>query len=343
MDISKIEVKNKKEEPIMVDMAKLIAIDPSVEPLLKFPLHRCLISLEVHGAPPEISNALVRASTTEQEGLSLEMRDENVKTNDPYINVPRLVDNMKFIPIVYGLKDEVIKSLTLFMDIHNASQEIRPITFGDLQYSMKLGHPLSYPSTVLTYLQPGMRLQIDHISIIRGNGFAPSTSRETARFFPAHAYSLVPLDREANPKPRFSYGDEVATSCPMKHRIRCEIGAMVPGSTGILDVMFYKGCLSILVRLGYLAHAVETRDPASYEEVKGRVVLSLPETNTIAKMLDRVAFILYPDIGAITSESRYPDDILVVIVEDSRARDILIETIRTCSKIFERLLAAFSG
>ncbi len=334
----KPEIRARKEEEIRVNMEK---IPKEFHSLVDKSFCRLVLSLEVHGAPPEYANALVRSATTEQDGWSLDVRFESIRTDDLYVDPNRIIDNLKFIPLVYGLSEERVKDARLSMDITNTSTDTVPIFFSQIQTGLPF--PLSYSTTVICYLQPGKRLQIEHIEILHGCGLAPGSAAETARFFPAHAYSIVPLELPPCTNNVVDLDKSVCISTPMSHRLRCEIGAVVPGTKGILNDLFGRGSLLLLWRLAQVQEVIRSRDPTRYVSVPGRVSLTMVETNTIAKLMDRAAVILYPDIGAVISQSSYPDDIMTVVIEDSRAEKIMEDVVSHLISVFEGISAQFAG
>ena len=355
LDVKTIEIKNAKNEYIVPNYDRLTKAlfgdsQPDKEVLsLIFDdsLCRVLLSFEIHGTPPEIGNSLVRSATTEQLGIALDVKYENINTDDNLIEINSLVDNIKHLPLRYGLSSDEIDSISLHLNIANKTSDFIPVMSGDIKIrgvnGYQIKHPIMYSNIQLCSLNGGKNIQIDHIEITRGSGLAPGTTNETAKFHPAHAYSIVPLDRNTSNIPtNFAYGDVTCNTTPLIHKIRCEVGCVLPNTKDILNTLFYRGCISLIERLNAIKYIIVNKIMAYYNETPEMCILRITETNSIAKILDRVAISLYPNIQGITSESRYPDDILTVKIYDPKNREIMLSTIDKCIEIYTHLSKVFT-
>lgn len=355
LNVSSIEIKNARNEYLIPNYDKLTKdifgdtpVDKSIiSTIFDTSLCRVLLSFELHGTPPEIGNSLVRVATTEQIGVALDVKYESINTDDNSIEINSLIDNIKHLPLRYGLTTGEIESISLHLNLKNTEFSVIPVMSGDIKIrginGYKVENPIMYSNIQLTSLSGGKSLQIDHIEIMRGTGFAPGSSNETAKYYPAHAYSIIPLDRKKDDIPKnFSYSDTTPNSTPLIHKIRCELGCVLPKTKGLLNVLFYNGCISLVERLNIIKYIVTNKTAAYYSENSERCVLQIPETNSLAKIIDRVAISLHPKLLAITAESRYPDEIMKVIIDDPKNREILLSTIDKCIEIYTHLSAIFS-
>ena len=92
------------------------------------------VRFEINNSPTELTNALQKACTTEQEGYAFECFSKNIETNDYYLDQELLASNLELLPIRYGLSTDEITNIKAKINIVNDTNDILPISSSDLMF-----------------------------------------------------------------------------------------------------------------------------------------------------------------------------------------------------------------
>ncbi len=298
-------------------------------------LCRVEVKFEVKNAVCEISNALLRVMTCEHDGYSFDISYEDILTDDVKINKIELISNIKMIPVKFNMTDDEISKTSLSCNIKNDTNVPRAVTFGDLNSN------ISYKAIELIFLSPGCFIKLKNINIIRGSGLEYNDEKETARYFQACAGSIFPLDRLPSNRRNFSFGDDTVNVSPQHHEIRFEINAVLKTQTNILNIMGKMACTNIIQRLNLLLNVVTKKDISYFTEYDNKSVLFINETNTIAKLFDRVCINMYPDIVGVFTEVRFPASMMEIVVVATDSQKIMVAVINKCIDIYVNLMKQF--
>lgn len=277
----------------------------------------------LNNAPPEIANALQRASTSEQDHYALNVRYEDVETNDRDMNVRELIDNINLIPIRQGITEQEFLNAEFSIDITNNEMTVEPVMTGDLKIGgVSIRDAIFHPTIELIYLNPHCHLRIKNIRIVKGN------TGDHTKFLVASNGVTWPLDRKEN--------TQTSNSTPMKHRISFRVNAVIPTDKNIGKRILRSGAENIIVRLSSLIDMINGEDSMLYfQEYDDHSVLETIETNTIAKMFDRVCYMLYPNISSVTSDICYHSHNMTIVVYATDSKKIILKTLEECIGIYE--------
>ena len=296
-----------------------------VDKYLTFPLDKMEIRFEMHKSPTEITNALQKACTTEQEGYALQCQHIDLDTNDENMNQELLILNIEILPLRYGLSIEEIDTIGLSLNIKNTGDQIMTVNAGDLQHhkGYKLKQPLVFPSTALTYLNIGKSLRIKEIKISRGY-----TSEHT-KYLTAVNGAIWPLDI---PK-----GYSTRTYTPTKYEVTFNLNCVGKHTENVAKNIIRTGCGYLISRLRNLLSIVSTDNILYVEKHSNEYIVKVEENNSIAKLLERVCIILFPEVEYMTAEIIYHTKIVTIHLKGSDARKILLDTINQCIKIYTNI------
>ena len=162
----------------MLTLDKVTPYKPNIEILskyindkkmLEFPLHSLHVEGTIKNTHPAYINGLLRACF-ESDHYALECDYENIKKEDEHINTIMLLDNIKLVPLRYGISDSIIDGLVMRIDVTNTDQDNFYVKTGDIRFNKKID-PIFLPNIPLISLGKGKRLVIENIRIIKGNTF----------------------------------------------------------------------------------------------------------------------------------------------------------------------------
>jgi hypothetical protein len=256
-------------------------------------------SFEIGNAPSEIGNCIVRVLGYEKEGYSLEVDHEDIRITSGDINIMEIYYNIILAPLRYDMIDDDLAS-EMFIDVHNTTTSSMLITFEHLQYkSSYKPDVLTHPHNQIIYINPGDKLQIKNIRVIKGMGHA--------RFINISAPRSFPLDRKMSDDKIYAFDDKTAISNPRHHIISFEVPTARLNQTRITKKLIIIACDIILTRLENIQYLIKTE---SIDILLTDTELSFEytETNTIAKLLERISIDKLKKLKSITSIIVYPDD-----------------------------------
>ena len=285
-------------------------------------LVRVNIRFRMSDSPPEVTNALQKACSTEQDGYSLHVTYTDVHTNDENMNKVELVNNINLIPLNYDAIDYTYTSVRLSINVKNNGNSQMAVATIDIDVKgYKLGTKLFHPSYVIIYLTPGKSLSVQNIRIQKGN------TRDHTKYLTAPVPFIWPRDRGP--------GDSTTKSTPMIHDVGFNINSASPNGKNYAEKMIQSGCKDLIVRLTRLEHIVSTDDKLYVEKYENSYIVRVEETNGIAKMLEVVCIGLFPDVEYFTAELVYHTKLVTIHVTGINAKSQLLATIKDCIRIYK--------
>ena len=137
--------------------------------------------------------------------------------------------------------------------------------------------------------------------------------------------------------------EEPTKSCrihtPIKYEIKFNVNVVGKNDKNIAKNIIRTGCINLIRRLRMLLS--NYKNPKYITVFNDEYIFKIEEHNSIGKMLERVYFILYPDVKYITAELIYHTKILTIHIKDNnienRLKDVLNECIKFYSKIQEQV------
>lgn len=289
-------------------------------------LNKVHVEVILNNCPPEVANALQRASTSEQDYYAFEVHYDNIQTTDKDMNKTELLDNITFIPLRYGISETEFRNAEFFLDIRNDGHMVRPILTGDLKVKgYNFNKHLFHPTMELIYLNPGCRLIVKNITISKNN------TEEHTKYLTATNGCTWPLDRPKDAK--------TSNFTAMKHRVSFNVQTVLPEDKDTGVKILTGGCHNIISRLQHLMELITGEDSTLYfKEFKDHSELDVIETNTIAKLIERVCHTLYPKVSYISAEISYHTKLITIHIYGTDSKNILINTIKESIKIYGDIL-----
>lgn len=316
----------------VISEKKAIDCTPDVA---EFPLKTMDVTFNIKGSPPEFANALARVGACEREYYAIQISSESVHTNDQHIVLVELIDNIRFLPLRHGLTDEDIDRTVMRIDITNNDNNIKAITFEDVLYqNHKPSPPITFPNIILIYLEPKMRLQVEEFRIVRGTGLDIGQHDHIAtRFFPGAHHVAWPLTQKT---------ESMMVATIMEYNVRFGLKGVVAVSDRIVDEVMSASCSEIIARLELLLKLVIDRDAQTMVILDTLCTLKTNETNTIAKVLDRVAVEYFTDIENVVSIVQYPSMDFKFEVKHHDAYKTMISIFNITIELFKSIKSQFS-
>ena len=294
--------------------------------LLTFPLVSSLCEIEIDNIPTEFANAILRSTIAEQEHYALDVDYQDIYRTDKDINVPFLVDNINLIPLKQGITDNEVDKLNMVLDITNTTDSVIIVRTGDISFkgSVKPNIPLFLPTIELTTLNPGCRIKIDNIKIKKGVGF------QHTKFLVGVNGRIWPVNIEGSGQP--------LTTMKTHYLISFKLNCVNPKSTKIAHSLLITGIANLIERLNYVKQVVEEDNKIIMKSYDKYIELTLRETNTIAKLLERACYILYPKVATMNAILTYHNNTVKLTLVSTDAKRILIDIVNQCIKIYQDII-----
>jgi DNA-directed RNA polymerase subunit L len=152
------------------------------------PMRDQLFEFEIANTNPYVANAIRRSAVTECQSVALEVRLENIKTNEEYVVLDQLIERIGLIPL-----DQRVPVDTVF------HLECRPDTVGYattaylVPKTKLVGIPEPFsPTYRLCTLRPGRYLKISEVRVVSGRGHIHAKHVITSwfRFVPLDLYTV---------------------------------------------------------------------------------------------------------------------------------------------------------
>jgi hypothetical protein len=237
--------------------------------------------------------------------------------------------NIILAPLRYDLTDDDL-DVELFIDVRNTTTSPMLVTCNHLQFkSTHKPDVLTHPDNQIIYIHPGNILQIKNIRVIKGINHV--------RYINVSAPRSIPLDRKPmQDKGIYAYDDKTTVSNPRHHLIAFEILTARANQKNITKKLIIVACDIILGRLENLQHRVKTED---FEVIQTDTLLSFEtlETNTLAKLIERMCVEKLKKLKNVTSIIEYPDNrfIFKLYIEDPLRSFMFV--IDECKKIYSTI------
>jgi hypothetical protein len=287
-------------------------------------------SFEIKNTPPEVPNGIIRVLGYEMEGYSFDVEHDDIRITSGDVNIMEIIYNIKLAALRYDITDADL-DIELYIDMHNVENAAKLVTFSDLKYKSKNvpDIALTHPDSQIIYLNPGDRLQIKTIKVIKGIN--------NIRFNNISAPRIFPLDRKVipyfTPNNISAFEDMTSVSNPIHHLVSFEIPTARPEQRNVTKKLIIIACDIILMRLEKLQHMIKNESieiVLKHNEISFQTV----ETNTIAKLLERFCVEKLKTLKSVVSIIIYPDDkfmFSLIIEEPMRSFMYIIEE---CKKVY---------
>jgi hypothetical protein len=240
------------------------------------------------------------------------------------MNQKELCDNINLLPIRFNIPKDEINSIELFIDITNNTDDVLTVQAGDMKTKgYKLQSQLFFPSTVLIYLNPGKRLSVNNIRVVKGN------TETHAKFLIAPQSAIWPLDRKPD--------DTTINSNHIKHEITFMVNVVSKSEKDIAKTIINNGCSNLIARLRFILDIVDRDDSLFVEKYREKYIVRVEETNCIGKLIERIGITIYPKIQYIGAELLYHTKICTITITGSDSRKMLLNIIKTGIKLYESL------
>lgn len=310
-----------KETYVKIDVSKLAPLIHDQQ-LLKFPLDSLSVEVKIPNTYPAMANALARSLAVETQHYALSVVYENISKTDRDINTDLLIENIRLLPLRYGLTDKDIDSINMELNIINNGTDIMQVRAGDISFigSYKPSSAIFMPSTQLVSLGPGKQLKIKGIRIVKGSAID-------------HIGFIVTRDNCRCVQIGDKNGPDMLNTNKRDYMIRFEVNCILPNSVDIGRTILHKGCDTILHRLDVIRDIVENRDAIYLRQEKDELKLSIPgETYTIGCMLERMIYNEYPNIRSMSMNISSSAMVLTLTANDPYT--MLIKSVDKCRALF---------
>ena len=269
------------------------------------------VSFELTDASSALANCIRRYLIDEIPSYSMDVDEENIKTDDRFILTDFLKKNIEMVPFTQDISDGDVANITLSLSIENTTDDIIDVYTRDLiiHNKTKKLEISDYLTTTISLikLRPATKLDITNIKLVKGIG-----KENSGKFSPLANISYEILDVEPVVENKFSKkGESSLNSSPSHFRIGftthrnrkakdimtlfCEL--IINTITGILsDVKKIKETDKI-----YLSKLItlETKGDVKYFHLKG-------EYWTIANIISKYCYIVYNDVQFVCSAVNHP-------------------------------------
>ena len=313
----------------MLTLDKFNAYKPKVEILSKyikdekmldFPLHSLKVEGTVKNTHPAYINGLLRACF-ESDHYALECEYENIKKEDEHINTIMLLDNIKLVPLRYGITDDIIDGLVMKIDVTNKDQDNFYVKTGDIRFNKKID-PIFLPNIPLISLGKGKRLVVANIRIVKGNSF------DHVRFSPiTTTYSAA---SKTNTR-------EMDNGSKLRDfNIKFHINSILDkdDDKNISYEVLNTGRISLIERLNYILTAIKTKDVEYVDINDDTLTINYPENNTIARIIFIGMNLEIKDLKFISYTAEINENMNIVITYPDVQTNVV--------KVFNKLIKYFT-
>lgn len=301
-----------------------------IKKTLTYNLDKLYVKVHINNAHTEISNALQRASTTEQLSYGLNVEYEDIISDDENMNKMELLKNIHLLPLRNGLTEVDCNTVELSINIKNDTQNVLAVLARDMHpRASKINEPLFYNNTALIYLDIGKRLSVHNIRITKGD------TKDDTRYLTATNGSTFPPEREM--------GSKTPNSVEMLHEITFNVNAVsrMERPRTITTRIFIGGCDNLIERLRTILQVVEDDNIRYIERYNEEYILKIEETNSIAKGLERIYVTLNPEVQYIATDVSYHTKLMTLHIKGNNTKTYLIRTINTIITIYENIRKQF--
>jgi len=368
MDTSTIKVSNFRVRDVNV-RGEAAAGFESTWGVKQLPLGREKFEFEIAGVPTSVPNAIQRTMMDEMKGYCLAVKDggfSRIESTDPFMSEKFVVDRIMYIPLRPKLNEAEIKNFKFELHYDNTTTNAVAVFAGDLTpVDCVITQPLFNPTIEIALLQPGKSIHITGIHISEGYGHQLSAFSPVCRCalrpldIEQYTDAQIRLDRDAIDAPELNIQGKIVIadmsgfkkSSLVANSRRHAVSGWLPAVEKNSDVARFvvvDACSSIMVRLGNIRKMLETDDiqkatqlvVTSTDRGATQGVLTIGESHTVANLIKRSVFELWPDIGFIgykydlyTETSR----ITMIKTQDDDIDDMFVRAIKHTYNIFETI------
>jgi DNA-directed RNA polymerase subunit L len=294
----------------------------------RLPMAKEKLTVELHGVPAAVANALRRTLKDELRGRCLTFDGGDLDreaSTDPFMADDDFVrTRVRMIRLRPQISEVVVKGLRFALDAENKTATVMSVYSGDLVIvEGSLTEPLFNPTYEIASLQPGKTLRINNIRIAEGFGNQDAAFMVAVRGVSrpldiaklSHAETHVP-GGGATQQSGYAVSSLVANA--RKHLVTAILPA-VPAGRGATAMVILDACGLIMKRLRYIQGVLEgariraaQRAGASTHRSANAFFLVTPdgpntkgvlgvrnETDTIGNLIARSVYELMPDIGFV--------------------------------------------
>lgn len=313
----------------MLTIDKLNAYKPNVEILskyikdkkmLEFPLHALKVEGTIKNTHPAYINSLLRACF-EADHYALECEYENIKKEDEHINTIMLLDNIRLVPLRYGITDDIIDGLVMRIDVTNKNEDDFYVKTGDIRFNKKI-NPIFLPNIPLIALGKGKRLVVENIRIVKGNNFDHVRFSPITTTYSASSKTSVREMDNGNKLRDFTF----------KFHINSILDT--DDDKSIAYEIINVGRLSLIERLNSILTAIKTKDVEYVDIDNETLTINYPENNTISRIIFIGMNLELKDLKFISHTTEINENMIIVI----KYPDVQINTI----KVFDKLIKYFT-
>ena len=131
------------------------------------------VSFELLDANSDLANCIRRYLIDEMPVYSMDVDEENIKTDDKFILADYLKNNVELIPFLQDINDKECEELTMSLHVENKTDDVISVYSGDiviLDKQKKILDTSKYFTTTIPIikLRPGKKLDINIINIVAG-------------------------------------------------------------------------------------------------------------------------------------------------------------------------------
>lgn len=268
----------------------------AIIPLLPKRLLSQKCTFELHDVNVSIANGLRRTMVSETKVKAMNLKEEDVKKDDPFILFDFIINRIRQIPVDQSTDTNSIFELDYKNDqahpVYVKTKELKRIKGrGDLPFNDNI---------TICMLNPGKEIRLTNIYIDEGYGY------EYGGYKDACNITCLSLDQEPY-DPYTQKGIRSSVSNPMMHKLSFITNGTIPPK----DII-KKACDSMIERLNAI---LENKFETSQDI---HILLVNNESHTIGNMIMKSVTILYPNIEAITYKVNEFDRQLSIKIKTSK-------------------------
>lgn len=301
-------------------------------------------TIVVSDVPTEYINSIRRALIDESEGYALDVNKEHEimeynrkHTTEEIMLMPFLDERISQIPLRKVIPKDVIDNLKYKLEVENRSSREMYVFAGSLvPYGIANPPILFSPFHLIASIQPGKRLLIKQIDILRGIS--------NAQFHVCRQVSIKPLDIKEYPREQthirrddgtdavHGYESGFMESCTTANPRKYRLTAYVPATdekfcNSDIKIILKRACESIINRIRKVTFVVSERNSTGIESRHGilytssklqsgmnRAMIKYNNiTETVGELIVYAFQTLFPDVSICTYE--YSSDTVTITIE----------------------------
>ena len=312
------------------------------------------LSLELHNSTTELANAIRRTINGEIKVLRLDLKLEDIKTDDAFIIHDTLVKNIKHIKI------EQIRGRTFKLDVYNNTNQTIDVYSNEIKDVNNTQSSPPFDSTIaLIELRPGRSLKINNITIKSGSVLEDNDA--SFSFDGNCRYSCMELPKVDYVKmleSRFKKSSEKKEE-KIKSSMNCNPTTYrleVFRQRFIEPVEIFKLALKTIdsklnIIENFINQSIDNKSDNKFYSTKLEISKSNNitifklhgETETIGNLLVKYIYLIDPSISQIDCLHKHPTDKFVIIhIEHNDPKNITLLAIGNIKKEISKILKSIS-